>query len=211
MIKEFCAENFTKIEQAINLGANRIELCDNLAGGGTTPSIGVIEQTLKVTQPQSVPVMVMIRPRTGNFVYTDAEFDIMKRDLELVKNTGAEGVVFGCLTANGRINRQQMTELIERADGMETVFHMAFDHIDDAYKMEELQWLITRGVTRLLTHGGIGGLVMDHRESLEQIIAQAGEAIEILLGGGVSYENIEEITTALDTQQVHGTRIVKGI
>ena len=98
MIKEFCAENYTDIPKAIQAGAGRIELCDNLAAGGTTPSMGVIEEVLAYAGEKHVPVMTMIRPRGGNFVYNDIELKIMENDLIHAKNAGTDGVVFGCLT-----------------------------------------------------------------------------------------------------------------
>ena len=101
MIKEFCAENFTKIPQAIQKGANRIELCDNLAVGGTTPSTGVIEEVLAYAGEHSVPVMTIIRPRGGNFVYNDIELKITHTDLIEAKKLGTDGIVIGCLTEDG--------------------------------------------------------------------------------------------------------------
>lgn len=208
MLKEFCAENYTHIEQAVNSGAGRIELCDNLAEGGTTPSVGVIQKTLKFAQSEQIPTMVMVRPRGGNFVYTEAEFEIMKMDMQVIKDLGAEGVVFGCLTEDGRVDRQKTSELVKQADGLETVFHMAFDHITPESQTEELEWLIDQGITRVLTHGGVGGSVFDHEERLQSVLQQAGDRIEILLGGGVHADNAEEIQNTFNVNQLHGTRIV---
>ncbi|WP_018659951.1 copper homeostasis protein CutC [Allofustis seminis] len=208
MIKEFCAENFTEIEEAIKHGARRIELCDNLAVGGTTPSVGVIQYTLAVAAKYHVPVMVMVRPRGGDFVYTAEEFDIMKRDLKEISDLNADGAVFGCLTEDGRINRLQTAELIKRSGEMETVFHMAFDEIHPDDRLKDLKWLIDQGVTRVLTHGGIGGSIFDHEKELHEILKYAQGRIEILLGGGVTYENEAEILKIFDVDQLHGTRIV---
>lgn len=129
MLLEFCAENFTNIPTAIQLGANRIELCDNLAEGGTTPSYAVIEHTIKYADEKNIPVMTMVRPRGGNFVYSESEFEMMKKDLEMMKELGTHGVVFGALTSDNRIHREQVTELVKLSEDMETVFHMAFDEI----------------------------------------------------------------------------------
>lgn len=208
MLLEFCAENFTNIPTAIQLGANRIELCDNLAEGGTTPSYAVIEHTIKYADEKNIPVMTMVRPRGGNFVYSESEFEMMKKDLEMMKELGTHGVVFGALTSDNRIHREQVTELVKLSEDMETVFHMAFDEIARDKQKEELDWLVEQGITRILTHGGIGGTVYDHADWLKELLDHANGRIEILVGGGVTYENWEELSGILPTNQFHGTKIV---
>lgn len=208
MLLEFCAENFTNIPTAIQLGANRIELCDNLAEGGTTPSYAVIEHTIKYADEKNIPVMTMVRPRGGNFVYSESEFEMMKKDLEMMKELGTHGVVFGALTSDNRIHREQVTELVKLSEDMETVFHMAFDEIARDKQKEELDWLVEQGITRILTHGGIGGAVYDHADWLKELLDHANGRIEILVGGGVTHENWEELSGILPTNQFHGTKIV---
>lgn len=208
MLLEFCAENFTNIPTAIQLGANRIELCDNLAEGGTTPSYAVIEHSIKYTDEKNIPVMTMVRPRGGNFVYSESEFEMMKKDLEMMKELGTHGVVFGALTSDNRIHREQVTELVKLSEDMETVFHMAFDEIARDKQKEELDWLVEQGITRILTHGGIGGAVYDHADWLKELLDHANGRIEILVGGGVTHENWEELSGILPTNQFHGTKIV---
>ena len=205
---EFCAENFTDIPKAIQQGATRIELCDNLAADGTTPSYAVIEHAVKYANQHHVTVMTIIRPRGGNFVYTEDEFEIMKKDLQTAKNLNSHGVVLGALTAEGRINRAQTKELLDLSGEMETVFQMAFDHIPKAFQKEEMDWLIEQGVTRILTHGGLGGTVFDHVDWLKELMEHANGQIEILVGGGVTYENRAELAELLPTDQFHGTKIV---
>ena len=205
---EFCAENFTDIPKAIQQGATRIELCDNLAADGTTPSYAVIEHAVKYANEHNVTVMTIIRPRGGNFVYTEDEFEIMKKDLQTAKNLHSHGVVLGALTAEGRINRAQTKELLDLSGEMETVFHKAFDHIPKAFQKEEMDWLIEQGVTRILTHGGLGGTVFDHVDWLKELMEHANGKIEILVGGGVTYENRAELAELLPTDQFHGTKIV---
>lgn len=208
MLLEFCAENFTNIPTAIQLGANRIELCDNLAEGGTTPSYAVIEHSIKYTDEKNIPVMTMVRPRGGNFVYSESEFEMMKKDLEMMKELGTHGVVFGALTSDNRIHREQVTELVKLSEDMETVFHMAFDEIARDKQKEELDWLVEQGITRILTHGGIGETVYDHADWLKELLDHANGRIEILVGGGVTHENWEELSGILPTNQFHGTKIV---
>lgn len=205
---EFCAENFTMVPEAIKRGANRVELCDNLAEGGTTPSYAVIEHTVNYLKKQKATVATMVRPRGGNFVYNSDEFEMMKKDLQVIKDLGSDGVVFGCLDNNNRINRSQTQELVKLSHNMETVFHMAFDEISKENRLEELDWLIEQGVTRILTHGGRGRTVFDHLESLNELIEYADNQIEILVGGGVTHENWQKIAKVIPIKQFHGTQIV---
>ena len=114
MILEFCSENFTNIPKAIEQGATRIELCDNLAVGGTTPSYAVIEQAVQYAHEHDATVMTILRPRGGNFVFTPAEFNIMKKDLEVIKQLNSDGVVLGALTDDSRIDRAQTKELCKQ-------------------------------------------------------------------------------------------------
>lgn len=208
MILEFCSENFTKVPAAIAKGANRIELCDNLAAGGTTPSHAVIEHTVNYANSHEATVMTMIRPRGGNFIYSADEFNIMKKDLKIAKKLNSHGVVFGCLDEEKRIHRPQIQELIALSDEMETVFHMAFDEISHDQAREELDWLVEQGITRILTHGGRDGTIFENIEWLKELIKYANNRIEILVGGGVTYENYQALAKVLPTNQFHGTRIV---
>lgn len=208
MILEFCAENFTNIPKAIEQGATRIELCDNLKADGTTPSYGVIEHAVKYANEHDATIMTIIRPRGGNFIYTPTELEIMKKDLQTAKDLNVHGVVLGALTEEDRIDRAQTKELLDLSGEMQTVFHMAFDHIKKADQKKEMDWLIEQGVTRVLTHGGVGGTIFDHIDWLKELIAHADGKIEILIGGGVTHENITELAELLPTDQFHGTKIV---
>lgn len=208
MLLEFCAENFTHIPEAVDKGIKRVELCDNLEVGGTTPSYGVIRQTIDYCHSYGISVMTMIRPRGGNFTYTHDEIEIMKADIVVAKELGSDGVVFGCLNKDSRIMREQMQELLLFCEGIEVTFHMAFDEIDPMYQKDELDWLIASGITRVLTHGGIGKTVRDHAEWLNELIEYAQDRIEILIGGGITHENLPEVSKMIKTDQFHGTRIV---
>lgn len=208
MILEFAAENFTKIPEAIELGVDRIELCDNLAEGGTTPSYAVIEHSLEYAKRHDVETAIILRPRGGNFVYSEDEFEIIKKEMIVAKLFEADAVVFGSLTADGRINRSQITELMSLKGEMETVFHMAFDFIQKDKQKEELDWLVQQGFTRILTRGGEEGSALDHIDWLEKLIDYADGRIEIIVGGGVTHENYKELSKVLATDQFHGTKIV---
>jgi len=208
MLLEFCAENFTKVPEAIQRGAHRIELCDNLAQGGTTPSYAVIEHTVNYAKKHAATVMTMVRPRGGNFVYSEVEHEMMKKDLKMIKDLDSHGVVFGSLTADNLIDREKTKELITLSDTMETTFHMAFDAISRENQKLELDWLIENNVTRILTHGGLEGTVFDNAAWLKELIEYADGRIEILVGGGVTHENWQTLAEILPTDQFHGTKIV---
>ena len=180
MIKEFCAENYTSIPLAIANGANRIELCDNLAVGGTAPSTGVIEEVLSYANEKSVPVMTIIRPRGGDFVYNDIELKIMHTDLIEAKKLGTDGVVIGCLTPSGWLDEEALEVLIDSAEGLQITFHMAFDAIPQERQYEAIDWLVEHGVHRILTHGGVAGTnIEDNFAHLKQLIAHADGRIII--------------------------------
>ncbi|QHA38248.1 copper homeostasis protein CutC [Rossellomorea marisflavi] len=209
MLKEVCVENFTKVPEAIEKGARRVELCDNLAVGGTTVSPGVAQVTLDYCRSRNVKVMSMIRPRGGDFVYTVDEIEIMKRDIIHLKEIGTDGVVFGCLTQDGWIDEEAMVTLLEVASGLEVVFHMAFDAITAESQLKAIDWLVEHGVHRILTHGGSSDTkIEDNVDRLKAYVEHANGRIAILPGGGVTSRNLEDITSSLGVTEAHGTRIV---
>jgi copper homeostasis protein len=209
MLKEVCVENFTKVPEAIEKGAQRVELCDNLAVGGTTVSPGVARVTMDYCRSRNVKVMSMIRPRGGGFVYNKVEIEIMKQDIIHLKKIGTDGVVFGCLTQNGWIDEEAMFTLLEAASGLEVVFHMAFDAIPADSQLKAIDWLVEHGVHRILTHGGPSDTkIVDNVDRLNTYITHANGRIAILPGGGVTSRNLEEITSLLGVKEAHGTRIV---
>ncbi|WP_165005391.1 MULTISPECIES: copper homeostasis protein CutC [unclassified Enterococcus] len=209
MIREFCAENYTSVPLAIARGANRIELCDNLAVGGTTPSTGVIEEALSYASEKEVPVMTIIRPRGGDFVYNDIELKIMHTDLIEAKKLGTDGVVIGCLTPSGWLDEEALELLIETAEGLQITFHMAFDSIPKERQFEAIDWLAEHGVDRILTHGGVAGTpIEENLAHLKELIAYAANRLIILPGGGVNVMNAEKIAAELKVSEVHGTKIV---
>ncbi|MDA9472702.1 copper homeostasis protein CutC [Enterococcus sp. 5H] len=209
MIKEFCAENFTNIPTAIRNGAGRIELCDNLAVGGTTPSTGVIEEVIAYAGEKSIPVMTIIRPRGGDFVYNDIELKIMHTDLIEAKKIGTDGVVIGCLTNDGWLDEDALEMLIETAEGLQITFHMAFDVLSKEQQFAAIDWLVDHEVHRILTHGGPAGTSIEENfEHLKALIEYANGRIIILPGGGISDKNAETVINELKVNEVHGTKIV---
>ena len=205
MLYEFCAENMTQVSQAIQAGAMRIELCDNLAVGGTTPSYGVIKSAVET----NVPIMVMIRPRGGDFIYTESEVQMMRDDILVARQLGASGVVFGALNESGWLDETTLKSLIQHAAGLEITFHMAFDAIPINQQLEAIDWLASNGVTRILTHGGVAASPIEqHIPRLKEFIYHANGRILILPGGGIRVENRQAIADALAVRELHGTRIV---
>ena len=209
MIYEFCAENVTNLEKAMQAGAQRIELCDNLAVGGTTPSYGVIKAAVELAKPYNVTVMTMIRPRGGDFVYNDLEMEIMLEDIQMARSAGTHGLVFGVLTTANKIDYPKMEKLLKASQGLEIVFHMAFDAIPREHQFSEMDWLMEHSVKRILTHGGLAEEpIQAHFSWLYELINHAAGRIDILPGGGITVDNRDEIVAKLGVNQLHGTKIV---
>ena len=209
MIYEFCAENVTLLEKAMQAGARRIELCDNLAVGGTTPSYGVTKAAVELAANYDTTIMTMIRPRGGDFVYTDLEIAIMLEDIRLTAQAGSQGVVFGVLTADKKLDKANLEKLIVASKGMEIVFHMAFDELSDEAQLEAIDWLSQAGVTRILTRAGVSGDSLEERFAhYHRILEHAKGKIEILPGGGIDLDNRQTFIDQLGVAQLHGTKVV---
>ena len=209
MIYEFCAENVTLLEKAMQAGARRIELCDNLAVGGTTPSYGVTKAAVELAANYDTTIMTMIRPRGGDFVYNDLEIAIMLEDIRLTAQAGSQGVVFGALTADKKLDKANLEKLIAASKGMEIVFHMAFDELRDEDQLEAIDWLSQAGVTRILTRAGVSGDSLEKRFAhYHRILEHAKGKIEILPGGGIDLDNRQTFIDQLGVTQLHGTKVV---
>jgi copper homeostasis protein len=183
MIVEICANSFESAFNAQQAGAHRIELCSELAVGGITPSYGLIEQVMTSLM---IPVFVLVRPRSGDFNYSDAEFKIIKKDIELCKKLGCSGIVSGVLNRDNSIDILRTQELVELAKPLPFVFHRAFDLVPDP--ISALNELMEIGVQRVLTSGqestALRGL-----ELIQKLKSQAKNRITILPGGGINLEN----------------------
>ena len=209
MIYEFCAENVTLLEKAMQAGARRIELCDNLAVGGTTPSYGVTKAAVELAANYDSTIMTMIRPRGGDFVYQDLEIAIMLEDIRLTAQAGSQGVVFGALTADQKLDKANLEKLIAASKGMEIVFHMAFDELSEEDQLEAIDWLSQAGVTRILTRAGVSGDSLEKRFAhYHRILEHAAGKIEILPGGGIDLDNRQTFIDQLGVTQLHGTKVV---
>lgn len=226
MLYEFCAENFERVPAAIDAGARRIELCDNLAVGGTTPSAGVISATTNYAHEHDARVMCMIRPRGGDFHYNQDELRMMEMDLGLAVSAGVDGLVFGCCKpcAGGwALDELTLGALVMAAgcateeckrDPIDITFHMAFDQLSPEAQLDAIDTLADCGVTRILTHGGTAGTpIEDNFENLVRLIEYAGDRLTILPGGGISTVNRDTVAAALGVSELqwHQDRATGGI
>lgn len=209
MFKEIPVENFTDIPTLIAQGANRIELCDNLAVGGTTVSRGVMAESQKYASEHNIPIMAMIRPRGGDFVYNDTELKIMESDLFQAQELGVDGVVFGALNDNGTVDEDAMEQLIGASNGMQITFHMAFDAIPLNNQPDSIDWLVEHGVDRILTHGGpLSSSIDTTLDQIKKTIDYAKNRIIILPGGGITRQNAEQIQNKLSVHELHGSKLI---
>jgi copper homeostasis protein len=202
MILEACVQSFSEAVTALINGADRIELCENLTVGGTTPSYGTIKMC---SRELKIPVVVMIRPRGGNFCYSDLEFDIMQDDIRICKELGVQGVAFGILTENKTIDVERTQKLVDLAKPMQTVFHRAFDEVEDPY--EALDELMGLRITRVLT-SGTKPTAIEGQEIIRKLIKQSFSRISILVGGRVTADNLKEIQNLIPATEFHGRKIV---
>lgn len=180
-------------------GADRIELCAAIASGGLTASLATL---IEAKERVRIPVMAMVRPRAGGFCYSGADFAVMRRDASLLLENGADGIVFGVLDPNGKIDTERCGKLLELAGERHTVFHRAFDVVPDP--MRALDELIDLGFTRVLTSGQKKTAV-EGRELIRQLMRRADRRIEILPGGGVRPHNVRELIQTARCTEVHLT------
>ena len=178
-------------------GAVRIELCANLLEGGTTPSAGMIRRVRKKTD---IELMVMIRPRGGDFFYSDEEFEVMKEDLLTAKQLGADGVVFGCLTREGAIDKEKTSILISLARPMQVTIHRAFDMVADPF--QALEDLIELGAERILT-SGLERTAPDGADLIAQLVKRANHRIIVLVGGGIRPHHIGKLIETTGAREFH--------
>lgn len=206
IVFELCAESIDACLVARDGGADRIELCSALSEGGLTPSHGLIREAVARS---GLPVHVLLRPRGGDFVYTDAEFDVMCEDLMHLRLLGASGVVLGALRADGSVDVERTRQLVEMAGTLEVTFNRAFDHT--ASLERALEDVIAIGCRRVLTSGGERDVVSGGK-SLARLIEQAAGRIEIAVGGGLRLKNAAAVARTTGAQHFHGSmrRIVAG-
>lgn len=201
-VKEVCVESFDEAIRAVKAGATRIELCDNLAVGGTTPSFGTIK---KCMEKLTVPVIVMIRPRSGNFTYSQDELEIMQDDILICKELGVAGVAFGMLDGNGNINLEQTLEFVQLSKPLIITFHKAIDNVVNI--LDGVAFLKKIGVNRILSSGGKDS-ALEGQKTLNQMIELASPQVSIIVAGKVTFENLKEIQEKIPSGDYHGRRLV---
>ncbi len=200
---EVCATSINSALAARIAGANRIELCDNISEGGTTPSAGMIKHCVENLK---IETWVMIRPRGGDFLYNDIEFEVMKHDVNIAKEIGAEGIVTGILRADGTIDLERMKTIVLLADPLKVSFHRAFDMCSD--HLTAVNDLIDIGVVRILT-SGMQNKAIDGIELIKQLVKIANGNIEIMAGSGINIDNAKTIISQTFVDALHLTGRVK--
>jgi copper homeostasis protein len=194
---EICIDSVAGAIAAEQAGADRVELCANLLEGGTTPSLGLIETTIARTR---LPVQVMIRPRGGDFLYSDSEVEIMLRDIAAAKAARAGGVVFGCLNADGRVDAKLTERLAAAARPLSVTFHRAFDVSRDP--IEALRTLIGLGIDRLLTSGQEPS-VLEGAPLIRRLIDLAAGRLIVMPGGGITARNVARCLRETGAGEIH--------
>jgi copper homeostasis protein len=198
-IIEIATSDFASSQSAAKGGADRIELCDNLAEGGTTQSYSAIKYCREQLNVQLFPI---IRPRGGDFLYNPDEYNIMVNDVRICKELNCDGVVIGLLNGDGTIDLERTARLVELAYPMEVTFHRAFDRCVDPFAA--LEQLIRVGCNRILTSGQ-RPTVMEGIELIEKLVKAADERIVIMPGSGVRKENIGEIASRTGARELHSS------
>jgi copper homeostasis protein len=196
---EVCAEGVEAAQAAESGGADRIELCSQLPTGGITPEI---ELTRAAIRAVSIPVHVLIRPRSGDFCYSKEEFALVKRQIEEARQAGAAGVAVGVLLPDGRVDVERTRELVSLGRPMSVTFHRAFDTASDL--SEALEAVIETGADCLLTSGGAAD-VMAGAESIARLRTQAGDRLAIMAGGGLRLSNLVEVVRRTGAHYLHGS------
>lgn len=202
-ILEVCAGSIDSAVAAQQGGADRVELCDNLLEGGTTPSHGMIKICISLLE---IPAFPIIRPRGGDFVYSDHEFEVMKQDILSCSELGCAGVVYGILRADGSVDTERCSELVGISGAMQLTFHRAFDRCSN--RESGLEDLIAMGFHRVLTSGG-RDQAADAIPELERLVRQADNRISIMPGSGITALNLLKIARETRALEFHSTAKTK--
>lgn len=194
---EICVDNLESVITANQFPIDRIELCSALAVGGLTPNLGFIQQAQQIS---TIPLALMIRPRAGDFLYSEDEIQIMLNDIATAKQLGIQAVVFGALSANSEIDLATTELLVKASQGMEITFHRAFDLCKDPFVA--LEQLIDLGCHRILTSGqaetAFAGIPV-----IQQLVKQANGRIQIMAGCGINADNIKQIIEQTQLPEIH--------
>lgn len=198
-ILEICCTSFESARNADQSGADRLELCDNIFEGGTTPSLGLIK---KVKKQLKIKLYALIRPRGGDFCYSADEFEIIKYDIDSCRQEGVDGIVSGVLNIDGTIDVVRTKELVIRSQDMDFTFHRAFDLVKDYRK--GLEDVIATGASRILT-SGLKENVVDGAATLKDLLERSNGRIIVMAGGGLNSKNIQKIIDETGCNEFHTT------
>jgi|TARA_Y100000385_G_scaffold257014_1_gene283902 copper homeostasis protein len=199
IVIEACVSSINSAISAGRAGVDRVELCDNINEGGTTPSAGMIKA---VSELLDCKLWVLVRPRGGDFIYNDYELDVIKRDIDVVKELNVDGIVIGILNANGEVDKLRMKEVIDYAYPLKVSFHRAFDMCKDPFAaMEDL---INLNICRILTSGK-QNTAMEGARLIKGLINKSNGRIEIMPGSGISADNIEKLKELTNATSFHLT------
>lgn len=197
ILLEVCIDTADGLAAAIEGGADRIELCSALELGGLTPSYGL----MKLAARAPLPVHCMIRPRGGGFSYGDADLAHMRHDIDMARDLGLAGVVFGVLTDDGKLDTEALQSLARQANGMDLTLHRAFDCCGPDFDLA-INTAIDLGFDRVLTSGG-ENTALEGLAALERIFAKAGNRITIMPGSGINADNVAAIASRLPVREIH--------
>ena len=205
MKTELCAYSLEACHTAARLGIDRVELCASPSDGGITPSLGMMTEACAIPDME---VSIMIRPRGGDFLYSDEEFRTMLHDIDHARQAGATGVVFGILTADGKVDIERTKLLVEASKGMDTTFHRAIDMTQDY--LQSVEDIIKTGCTRILTSGGYDKAV-EGIDNIVQAVTIASRRIEIMAGSGVVASNALQLAeTGVDALHFSAKKMIPG-
>lgn len=199
---EICTNGYQSVINAQENGAHCTELCESLEVGGVTPSYGTLK---KVAADMRIPVRVLIRPRSGNYIYNDAELEMMCLDIKLIKELGYEGVVIGALNENGDLDVPKIKAMMQAGEGMKFTFHRAIDACNNP--IEALQTLVDLGFDKVLT-SGCKPKAVDGIDMIRQMQERFGDKIKIMAGGGVNVGNVMKIISETGVSNCHASLTV---
>lgn len=199
---EACCPDLESVRRAVQAGANRIELCEQLEIGGVTPSKELIRWAMEVAG--NVPINVLIRPRGGDFVYSEEEIQLMLQSVRMCREEGVNGVVIGALKRDGSVDIGTVSRLVREAVGLDITFHRAFDESTDL--RQALEDIVGLGIRRILTSGGCP-TAYEGRFVILDLVQQTAGRISIMPGCGVRASNIDEIASVTGATEFHGSQL----
>ncbi|TWT12375.1 copper homeostasis protein CutC [Streptococcus sp. sy004] len=210
LIKELCTETVENLLELSPHQVARVELCQHLAIGGVTPFAQTIEYAAKILHSKGIALATMIRPRGGDFVYTQEEIELMRTDILKAIKLGSDALVMGLLTLDNQLDCLAIESLLPSTQRLPLVFHMAFDLIPKADQLQALERLIDYSFTRVLMHGSanLRQPITDNINYLKSLVDYANNRIEIMIGGGVTAQNCHRLASQIGTPIVHGTKII---